>query len=71
MFFSFSNDSLPLQPATVLGHALVFLLWVADQSPNGRHITPIAKGCSPFCFLQSKVHAKLHQKKAKWGFWGH
>lgn len=52
-------------------HSLVFLLWVKNQSPNGHCVTHIAKGCSSFCFSQSQVHAKLHQKKAKWGFLGH
>lgn len=67
-FFSFSKDLFALDSPTVLCHTLVFLLWVKNQSPNGHHITRITKGYSPFCFLQSQVYAKLHQKKAKWEF---
>lgn len=75
IFFLMILPSPPFQQSppfpTIPSHSLVFLLWVKNQSPNGHCITHIAKGCSSFCFSQSQVHAKLHQKKAKWGFLGH
>lgn len=71
IFLSFSNDSGRLHSPPSKSRGLVFLLRVKDSSLNGHHITHIGKDCSPFCFLQSKVHAKLHQKKVKWGFLEH
>lgn len=71
IFFPFSNGWFPPHSSSILSHTLVFLLWVKNQSPNGHHFTHIAKGCSAFSFLQPQVHAKLHRKKAKWGFLGH
>lgn len=61
IFFSSSNDWRSLQPASALSRAAASSLWVANQSPNGRHISPIAKGCFFPNFFRSHVHTRAKQ----------